>query len=72
MYNPIILCNLLWKTFTYKNMKKIDLVKLVGINNRTLAKLGKNESISLSIIYKICLSLDCNISDVVEIKKEQI
>nr|WP_316719432.1 helix-turn-helix domain-containing protein [Terrisporobacter petrolearius] len=62
-YNP------LWKTLIDKDMKKMDLVKLVGISNGTLAKLGKNESVSLSIIDKICMSLDCNISDIVEIKK---
>lgn len=63
-YNP------LWKTLIDKNMKKMDLVKLVGISNGTLAKLGKNESVSLSIIDKICITLDCDINDVVEIKKD--
>lgn len=62
-YNP------LWKTLIDKNMKKMDLVKYVGISNGTLAKLGKNESVSLSIIDKICMTLDCKIEDVVEIKK---
>lgn len=65
-YNP------LWKTLIDKNMKKMDLVELVGISNGTLAKLGKNESVSLSIIDKICISLDCDICDVVEIKKEPL
>lgn len=62
-YNP------LWKTLIDKNMKKTDLIKLTHISNGTLAKLGKNESISLSIIDKICIALDCDISDVIEIKK---
>lgn len=64
-YNP------LWKTLIDKDMKKMDLVKITGISNGTLAKLGKNESVSLSIIDKICISLDCDISDVIEIKKEK-
>lgn len=63
-YNP------LWKTLIDKDMKKMDLVKITGISNGTLAKLGKNESVSLSIIDKICIALDCDISDIVEIKKE--
>ena len=62
-YNP------LWKNLIDKNMRKMDLVKLVGISNGTLAKLGKNESVSLSILDKICIALDCEISNVVEIKK---
>lgn len=64
-YNP------LWKTLIDKNMNKMDLVKLVGISNGALAKLGKNESVSLSIIDKICIALNCEISDVIEMKKEQ-
>lgn len=63
-YNP------LWKTLIDKNMKKMDLVRSIGISNGTLAKLGKNESVSLSIIDKICIALDCEIYDIVEIKKE--
>lgn len=51
-------------------MRKINLVKLVGISNDALAKLGKNESVSLSIIDKICIALDYDISDIVEIKKQ--
>lgn len=62
-YNP------LWKTLIDKNMKKMDLVKLVGISNGTLAKLGKNESVSLSVIDRICIALECDLSDIVEIKK---
>ena len=62
-YNP------LWKTLIDKNMKKMDLVKFVGISNGTLAKLGKDESVSLSIIDKICIALDCDINDVVEVRK---
>lgn len=64
-YNP------LWKTLIDKNMKKTDLIKLTHISNGTLAKLGKNESVSLSILDKICIALDCEISDIVQIKKEQ-
>lgn len=63
-YNP------LWKTLIDKNMKKMDLVKLTNISNGTLAKLSKNESVSLNIIDKVCTALDCHIYDVVEIKKE--
>ena len=72
MYNRIILYNQLWKTLSHKNMKKIALVKSVGISNGTLAELGKNESVSLSIIYKVYIALDCYISDIVEIKNNLI
>ena len=43
---------------------------MVGFSTNTLAKLSKNESVTLSILEKICLNLNCKIEDVVEIKKE--
>ena len=51
-------------------MKKTDLKDLVGFSNATLAKLGKNEPVSLNVIEKICLFLNCRIEDILEIKKD--
>lgn len=62
-YNP------LWKTLIDKNMKKMDLKELVGISNTTLAKLGKNCNVSTEIIWRICVALDCDIDDVMEIDR---
>lgn len=56
----------LWVTLASKNMKKTDLLKDKLISNVTLAKLGKNQSVSLSILDKICDALDCEIKDIVE------
>ena len=57
----------LWKTLIDKRMKKTEFRDKVGISNATLAKLGKNEPVSLVIIEKICKELDCRGEDVVEI-----
>lgn len=62
-YNP------LWKTLIDKGMKKTDLCSVVGIGISTLAKMGKNEYVSLGVVERICLALDCGIDDVVEIKR---
>ena len=62
-YNP------LWKTLIDKGMKKTDLCSVVGIGISTLAKMGKSEYVALAVIERICLALDCNVEDVVEIKK---
>ena len=59
----------LWHMLIEKEIKKLELRDLVGISNSTLAKLGKNEPVSMEIIEKICLKLDCKIEDVVEITK---
>jgi len=36
-----------------------------------LAKLGKNETISMDIILRICKVLDCDVSDVMEVIKDK-
>lgn len=59
-YNP------LWHLLVDKNMKKGDLRTLVGMSNSTLAKLGKNESVSMDVLEKICAKLGCRIEDIVE------
>ena len=57
----------LFNTLKLKEMSLSDLRKQVGISTVTLAKFRKYESVNLSIINKICLVLNCNINDVVEI-----
>lgn len=59
----------LWKTLKEKGISKTDLRIKVDFSTATLAKLGKNESVTLETIEKICTALDCDISSVVEIKK---
>lgn len=62
--------NNLFKLLIDKNLKKTDLVKGAGISAGTLAKLSKNEYISMESLIKICSFLDCNIENVVEIVRE--
>lgn len=57
----------LWKTLIDKHMNKTELRDRIRISNATLAKLGKNEPVNLSVIEKICKELDCTAEDVLEI-----
>ena len=57
----------LWHLLLEKEMKKMEFRDLVGISNGTLARLGKNDPVSLDVIEKICLTMDCQIEDVVQI-----
>ena len=50
-------------------MTKTQLREAVGFSTSTLAKMSKNEYVSLEIIDNICLYLDCKIENVVEIQK---
>ena len=59
--------NKLWKLLIDKNMKKKDLRLATGMSTTALAKLGKNEFVSMESMAKICLALHCDIGDVMEI-----
>lgn len=48
-------------------MKRTDLKDIAGISSSTLAKLGKDEYVSLESVEKICCALDCNIDQVVDV-----
>ena len=59
----------LWKLLIDHNMSKSDLAKAAKMIPNTIAKLGKNETVSLDILVRICEVLDCDIGDVVEVVK---
>lgn len=63
--------NKLWKLMIDKGMtNKSDLRTLTGIGTNTLAKLSKNQPVSMEVLLKICSKLDCDISDICEFVKE--
>ena len=57
----------LWKLLIDKDMKKEDLRKAAGITTTAMAKLGRNETVHMDILLKICKALECDISDIMEI-----
>ena len=59
--------NRLWKLLIDRKMKRTDLVSGAGISTSALAKMGKDEFVSLEIIEKACKYLECDIEQVVEI-----
>ena len=56
----------LWKLLIDKKMNRTDLKETAGISFNVLAKMGKGEFISMESLYKICLSLNCNVGDIME------
>ncbi len=58
--------NKLWKLMIDKKINKTTLRNKAKISTNAMAKLGKNESVSLDILVKICEVLECNICDIVE------
>lgn len=59
----------LWILLINRHMSRTELRIKAGLSTSALAQLGKNDYVSLKIIEKICNTLDCDISDVVELRK---
>lgn len=62
----------LWKQLIDKNMTKTELREKIGISPTTLATMGKDEYIAMSILDKICKTLNCNIENVIQYIEEKI
>ena len=58
----------LWKLLIDKGMNKSQLRQAAGISTNAVAKLGRNEAVSLETLEKVCLALDCGIEDVMEFR----
>ena len=56
----------LWKLLIDKKMKKVDLMHSAKISSNALAHLGKDEFVSIEVIGKICVTLDCTPNDILE------
>jgi len=63
--------NKLWHLLLDKDMTKTELRSLAGVSTNVIAKMGRNESISMDSLTKICTALHCDIADVVEMLKEE-
>lgn len=57
----------LWKLLIDKKMNKGELAKAAGISTSTIAKMSKDELVAMTVLIKICLALQCDIGDIVNI-----
>ena len=58
--------NKLWKLLVDKKMSKSDLRKKAEIAPNTMTKLRRDEEVSLTILSKICKTLNADFGDIVE------
>ena len=56
----------LWKLLIDKKMKKTDLIGKANISSNVLARMGREEPVSLESIGKICAAFECKIDDILE------
>lgn len=57
----------LWHKLIDLKFKKKDLQDQAKLSSSVIAKMGRGESVNLVTIAKICIVLNCEISDVVDI-----
>ena len=56
----------LWKLLIDKEIKKSELQKQAEISGNVLARLNRDEYVSMESLGKICKVLECDIGDIVE------
>lgn len=61
----------LWKLMIDKKINKTGLIQKAEISSNAMAKLGKDESVQLEVMVKICEALNCKLEDIVEIKSKE-
>ena len=60
----------LWKLMIDKKINKTQLCEKAGITTNAMVKLGKNETVQVETLIKICKVLKCSINDIMDIKLE--
>lgn len=59
----------LWKLLIDREMSKGELRNKTGIAGSTFSKMTNNEKVSLDVLARICVALDCGLDDIVEIER---
>lgn len=57
----------LWKTLIDRDMSKRQLRMKARLTTNHIANMGKGEHISMATLIKICQTLNCHITDVIEL-----
>ena len=68
--SEISICyNKLWKLLIDRKLSQAAFRKEIGVAHSTIAKLKKDESVSMELLMKICSYLDCDVGDVLSFVK---
>ena len=63
--------NRLWKLLIDKGITKTEMRKQAGISTTVLAKMGKNETVSMDTLARIAAVMECGLDDIVEIHVDE-
>lgn len=59
--------NRLWKLLIDRGITKTEMRKKAGISTSVLAKMGKNETVSMNTLARIAATMECGLDDIVEV-----
>lgn len=60
----------LWRLMKNNKMKKSELAAAAEISGYTMARMNKDEPVSLEVIMRICKVFHCDVGDLVEVIEE--
>lgn len=63
--------NKFFKILIDRKMKKKDICEQAGIATSTMAKMAKDENVSLDVLVRICRALDCTMDDILDVLPEE-
>lgn len=63
--------NNLIKLLIDKGLKKSELARMCNLSSPTMAKLSKNEYVSMDVLVRICQELDCTFDDIVVVVRKE-
>jgi DNA-binding Xre family transcriptional regulator len=61
----------LFKILIDRDMKKKEFRELVGISYSTMSKLERGENTNVDVLERICLKMNCQIEDIMEVLPNQ-
>lgn len=64
--------NRLWKLLIDKGITKTEMRKKAGISTSVLAKMGKNETVSMDTLARISAAMECRLDEIVEINCKEV
>ena len=64
--------NKLWHILIDRSMTKTQLREAANITTNAMANLGKNESVPVETLEKICVVLGCTIDDIMDFEPDPV
>lgn len=61
----------LWKLLIDRDMKKKDLQAAAGISPSSIAKLSRNDNVSMDVLVKVCTALGVGFDDIMELVPDE-